>query len=183
MAERLQGPENFAAAGQALYSFHARDGFIQPLAAHQRLFGGQSSSPEPSSSTRSCMIKAEIDYDWPEKNLCLGARFRDQARGLDCRVNEISSNYHGIRLSACSARIWPKAPNSGTAIFMAATTGRWWDATFSATSRVCFEILFQCAPGTRYPVGLVRPRCGPKVAEKPLFSLDQTGPSGSFPSL
>lgn len=30
----------------------------------------------------------------------LGATFRDQARGLDYRVNEISSSYHGIRLGA-----------------------------------------------------------------------------------
>jgi hypothetical protein len=45
-------------------------------------------------------INAEIDCDWPEKNLRMGATFHDDARSFDDRIDEISSSYHGIKLGA-----------------------------------------------------------------------------------
>jgi hypothetical protein len=45
-------------------------------------------------------VNAELDYDIPEENLRLGATFHDDARQFDYRIDEISSNYHGIKLGA-----------------------------------------------------------------------------------
>jgi hypothetical protein len=45
-------------------------------------------------------INAELNYDIPEENLRLGVTFHDDARQFDYRIDEISSNYHGIKLGA-----------------------------------------------------------------------------------
>ncbi len=45
-------------------------------------------------------VNAELAYDLPEENLRFGATFHDDARQFDYRIDEISSNYHGIKLGA-----------------------------------------------------------------------------------